>query len=205
MADHDAPLSPDLLLRRAAAGDAARAGQLLASVSSVRLLDAVLSQAELATDGERTRPSGIDAIAELDRASIEIMDMPQGAPVAGDRIADGDTEARSGATPMLVGWELATVETDQLEAAAVTLATRPWQLALVAFADTIDRHGVRFRRVVAAAADGRVAAAQLRFTDPDTSPDVLDAVVTRDTRDLADDAALATSLLAGLRASSRPS
>ncbi len=208
MADNEAPLSPDLLLRRAAAGDAARALDLLASVSSSKLLDAVLMQAELAVDDDRPRTAGIDAIAELDRAAIEVMDLPQSAHVAvdvdglADDIHVGPSEGSS-TPPTLVGWELVTIQPDDLETAAMTLDARPWQIALVAFEDSIDRDNVRFRRVVAAAADGRVIGGQLRFSRKDDGPDVLDGVVSRSTRDLADDAPLATGLLAALRLAAR--
>lgn len=91
--DDDPPLSADLLLRRAAEGDAARAVDLLASVSPTKLLDAVLTQAELAVDEDRHRPAGIDAIAELDRASIEVMGLPQGADLDLGLDLDPDLEA----------------------------------------------------------------------------------------------------------------
>lgn len=222
----DTPLSPEVLLRRAAAGDAARAQQLLASVSSTKLLDAVVCQAELATDDDGFRRAGIDAIAELHRAAIEVMDLPQpstvadevegGGPVAefflqaGQDVDDWPAwphddgfsaggDAGGFEEPTLVGWELTTVAPTQLEAAALTLQARPWQLALVAFADRRDGRDTRVRRVVAAAADGRMLATQLRYQAATDAADVLDAVVTRDPTDLASDSALATGLLATLR------
>lgn len=219
MSPYDAPLSPDLLLRRAAAGDAARAQQLLAAVSSIKLLDAVLAQAELADD-DRTRTAGIDAIAELHRAAIEVMDLPQpflpeiselaasfdwtqqqsSRPSdAADRSAGGDHAANDGHDPTLVGWELVTVAPSELEAATITVEARPWQIALVAFADSHDAAGSRCRRVVAAAADGRILAARLRYRIDAERPDVLDAVITGDPDDLADDRSVATGLLASLR------
>ncbi|MEX2324539.1 MAG: hypothetical protein WD576_02205 [Nitriliruptoraceae bacterium] len=206
MADNNQPFSPEVLLRRAAAGDAARAVELLETVSSARLLDAVVTQAELATDDDRRRRAGIDAIAELDRAAIEVMDLPQSSRLAVDAAVDTHRRKSHAATAtMLVGWELVTVHPDDLDTATVTIDARPWQLALVAFADTIDNHGVCFRRVVSAAADGRLLAAQLRFTADIASADLLDAVVSHRHRDLTDDAALAAGLLAALRAAARGS
>ncbi len=196
MANQDAQFSPDVLLRHAAAGDAARALDVLRAVSATKLLDAVFTQAELAVDDDSLRPAGIDAIAELDRAAIEVMDLPQGA------VEDPSDESAAGDGPTLVGWELATVAPHELEAAAMIADVRSWQLALVAFADDTDHNGVRFRRVVAAAADGRLVAGQLRFTADDT-PELLDGIVVRNAGDLAQDAGLAVTLLAALRAAAR--
>jgi len=289
--DDDAPLSADLLLRRAAEGDAARAVDLLASVSPTKLLDAVLTQAELAVDEDRHRPAGIDAIAELDRASIEVLGLPQGAdldldldlgldldsdldldlgtdldpepgdaepgtgersgvdsdgrrdasidlefdlhPQAGDEPEDGtatdpgrkppwlwqerddsgipeaadivwhtDDAGRLDA-PVLIGWELTTVDPADLQAAVLTLPIRPWHLALVAFADHRDAVGVAHRQVAAATADGRLVGACLRSTVEDADPDILDAVVTRDAADLGEWSALGASLRAALRSAAR--
>lgn len=215
MSPHDAPLSPDVLLRQAAAGDAARARALLADVGPVKLLDAIVTQAELAVDDDRHRQAGIDAIAELRRASIEVMDMPQpwipdtfiadtGELTTGELAEDFASDADVAAPDLtLVGWELVTVKPSELEAATVGLEARPWQLALVAFSDRTDATGTRSRRVVAAAADGRILGARLRRRPGDESIDVLDAVVTRDPDDLFDDAALAGGLLACLRQAAR--
>jgi hypothetical protein len=194
--DDQTLFSPDVLLRRAAAGDAARAVELLARVGATKLLDAVFTQAELAVDDDRARPAGIDAIAELDRAAIEVMDLPQGAELGPD-LPDGGSPSGD-RDPVLVGWELVTVDAADLETATLTLRARPWQLALVAFADSTDTQGVRYRRVVAAAADGRLLAGQLRFADT-RGADLLDAVVTASARDLGGDESLATGLLAALR------
>ncbi len=258
--DNDPPLSADLLLRRAAQGDAARAIDLLAYVSPTKLLDAVLTQAELAVDEDRHRPAGIDAIAELDRASIEVMGLPQGAdldlgleidlaadldageaesidleidlrPAASHEPAD-DTDLTGPEhpwfwqdddpgipdaadivwhaddadlfdAPVLIGWELITVDTADLPAAVLTLPIRPWHLALVAFADGRDARGVAHRQVAAATADGRLIGARLRFTSAEADPDILDAVVTRDPADLGEWSALAASLRAALRSAAR--
>ncbi len=220
MAADELPLSPDLLLRRAAQGDAARAAELLAYVPATKLLDAVLTQAELAIDEGRPRPAGIDAIAELDRAAIEVMDLPQGADLdlgldtppqerGLDAFGDGDLDGRHGdeglalvSSPVLIGWELTTVEPGELTAATVTLPVRPWQLALVAFVDRIDANGTVTRTVVAAAADGRLIGADLRFRGDDDA-DVLGATVTRDPTDLGAEAELATELRAALQAAAR--
>lgn len=203
MRDED-NLSPDLLLRRAAQGDAARASELLAYVPATKLLDAVVTQAELAVDEDRHRPAGIDAIAELDRAAIEVMDLPQGTDLELDVAAVedagfGDDASDPVASPVLIGWELVTVPPEELTAATVTLPVRPWQLALVAFS---DRHGpgrTTCRSVVAAAADGRLIAATLRFRGDD-DPDLLNAAVSRNPGDLGLHAQLASDLSAALRA-----
>jgi hypothetical protein len=194
VSDDQPLLSPDVLLRRAAAGDAARATDLLAQVGTTKLLDAVFTQAELAVDDDRVRPAGIDAIAELDRAAIEVMDLPQGSEL--EAAAGGPLD--SDRDPVLVGWELVTTEPADLETATLTVRARPWQLALVAFADSEDLRGVRYRRVVAAAADGRLLAGQLRLNG-DHHGDLLDAVVTSTPCDLGGDEALASGLLAALR------
>jgi len=201
---NDDPLSPDVLLRRAAQGDAARAASLLAYVPATKLLDAVLTQAELAVDEDRHREAGIDAIAELDRAAIEVMDLPQGADLELDVTAieedpaDPEEALRLVESPVLIGWELVTVRPEDLVTATMTLPVRPWQLVLVAFA---DRHGpaeVLTRAVVAAAADGRLIRATLRFRADDDA-DILGATVTRDPDELGADAQLAANLRAALR------
>jgi hypothetical protein len=202
-------LSPDLLLRRAAQGDAARAAELLAYVTATKLLDAVLTQAELAVDEDRDRPAGIDAIAELDRAAIEVMDLPQGAdleldaPSITDEVLDGDADAlRLVESPVLIGWELVTVQPEELATSTVALPVRPWQLMLVAFSDHRSPDGTVSRSVVAAAADGRLIAATLRFHGDD-DPDVLGATVSRDPADLGGDTQLALGLRAALDAAAQ--
>ena len=204
----DDPLSPDLLLRRAAQGDAARATELLAYVSPTKLLDAVLTQAELAVDEDRDREAGIDAIAELDRAAIEVMNLPQGADLDLDITifdhddADPDEVLRLIDPPVLIGWELATVPAEDLMTAIVTLPVRPWQLALVAFSDQRHAADVLVREVVAAAADGRMITATLRFAGDD-DPELFGATVTRDPDTLGSNAALATNLRAALSAAAQ--
>lgn len=200
----DDQLSPDLLLRRAAQGDAARAAELLAYVAPTKLLDAVLTQAELAVDEDRHRPAGIDAIAELDRAAIEVMDLPQGADLDLDLTVFDDTDdLRLADPPVLIGWELVTVPADELATAIMTLPVRPWQLALVAFSDQGGPGGDAVtRRVVAAAADGRLIGATLHL-DGDDDAEIVGATVSRDARTLGADGALASDLRAALRAAAQ--
>lgn len=218
MADDDILRSPDTLLRHAAAADAETARGLLARVSTTRLLDLVVTQAELAVDEEAPRPAGIDAVGDLARTAIEIMELPQGA----DLELDEDVLE----PPTVTGWELVTVDPGELLAATLGLPVRPWMLALVAFADTEpypglhaprlfdvldeqppphDDHaaGVVDRRVVAAAADGRVIAARLSIRDPQDDADVLTATATHDPDELGPDAPLARALLASLASAAR--
>ncbi|MFP4635784.1 MAG: hypothetical protein ACLFRD_07985 [Nitriliruptoraceae bacterium] len=225
MADDDILRSPDTLLRHAAAADAETARGLLARVSTTRLLDLVVTQAELAVDEEAPRGAGIDAVGDLARTAIEIMELPQG--------ADLDLEDDVLEPPTVTGWELITVEPAELLAATLGLPVRPWMLALVAFADTepypeldmprlfddldeqpsLDAHlarqqtpsaaGLVDRRVVAAAADGRVVAARLSIRDPQEDADVLTATATRDPDELGPDAPLARALLASLASAAR--
>lgn len=193
--------SAEALLRHVAAADAAHAVAMLRHVSATRLLDLVVTQAELAVDEDRTRPAGIDAVGDLARAAIEVMGLPQGPE------SDlGDTDDDPETPPTVTGWELITVEPHELTAATLALPVSPWLLALVAFRDEPDGHGARLRHVVGAAADGRVAAARLRMVEPhrdDVDADVLAATVTRDTEDLGADAPLAEALVAALRSAAR--
>lgn len=192
----DAFRSPDALLRHAAAADAAHAVAMLRQVSATRLLDLVVTQAELAVDEDRARPAGIDAVGDLARAAIEVMDLPQGTDLDLD-------EHHPGTPPTVTGWELITVAPDDLAAATLALPVSPWLLALVAFRDEPDAEGSLIRHVVGAAADGRVAAARLRMLEPHEDADVLAATVTRDAADLGPDAPLAESLVAALRSAAR--
>lgn len=194
MSHEDAFASPDALLRHAAAADAAHAVATLHQLSATRLLDLVVTQAELASDEERPRPAGIDAVGDLERAAIEVMDLPQGTD-----LGDEDDDL----PPTVTGWELLTVEPHELHAATLALPVSPWLLALVAFHDSLDEQGRTVRSVIAAAADGRVAAARLRLGDPLEDADVLSAAVSRDPEDLAADASLARALVASLRSAAR--
>lgn len=193
MAYDEALRSPDALLRHAAAADAAFAKDLLGRITATRLLDLVVTQAELAVDDDRPRRAGIDAVGDLARVAVEIMDLPQDADLDLD-----DDEDPDGA-PTVTGWELVTVDPEQLEAATLALPVSPWLLALVAFSDRSDPNGGVVRRVVAAAADGRVAAARLRIPGPGDDADVMTATVSRETCDLGPDATLAGALRSALR------
>jgi hypothetical protein len=196
-ADDDVLRSVDALLRHAAAADTERAQDLLSRLTPARLLDLVVTQAELAVDEERPRTAGIDVVAELGRAAIEVMGLPQD---AGLDLEDDDPYA----PPAVTGWELATVRPDELDAACLTLPTRPWHLVLVAFADVTGGRTPTLRRVVAAAADGRLVTARLRIRGPlDGDADVLRAAVSADPADLDADGALAQGLHAALAAASR--
>jgi hypothetical protein len=191
----DALRSPDTLLRHAAMADAANAVDLLTRIPATRFLDLVITQGELAVDEERSRPAGIDAVGDLARAAIEIMDLPQD--------ADLDLDDDPSDTPTITGWELITVAADELTAATVALEVRPWLLALVAFVDHPGPDGTAARHVVGAAADGRVAAARLIVTGPLDDAEVVAATVTTSPDDLGEDAGLAQALLAALRSAAR--
>jgi hypothetical protein len=191
----DALRSPDTLLRHAAMADAANAVDLLTRIPATRFLDLVITQGELAVDEERSRPAGIDAVGDLARAAIEIMDLPQD--------ADLDLDDDPSDTPTITGWELITVAADELTAATVALEVRPWLLALVAFVDHPRPDGTAARHVVGAAADGRVAAARLIVTGPLDDAEVVAATVTTSPDDLGEDAGLAQALLAALRSAAR--
>lgn len=191
MADEDALRSPETLLRHAAAADAAYANELLGRISGPRLLDLVVTQAELAVDDTGRRVAGIDAVADLARAAVEVMDLPQDAEL--------DLDDDPVGPPTVTGWELVTVGPEELAAATLALPARAWMLALVAFADgDHDGDDGGDRRVVGAAADGRVVSARLRLGDPLDDPDILAATVTRDLTQLGDDGLLAAALLAAL-------
>jgi hypothetical protein len=192
--DDDVLRSADALLRYAAAADATEARDLLAQLPAARLLEVVVSQAELAVDVDRPRPAGIDVVAELGRAAIEELGLPQ--DVQRDLVDDLDLG------PAVTGWELATVPREDLAAATLALPVRPWHLLLVAFADEGPSDGPRLRHVVAAAADGRLVATRLRLGERlDEDHDLLGAHVSADPADLGPDAPLATALLAALEAS----
>lgn len=192
--DDDVLRSADALLRYAAAADATQARDLLAQLPAARLLEVVVSQAELAVDTERPRTAGIDVVAELGRAAIEELGLPQ--DVQQDLTEDLDLG------PAVTGWELATVPPEDLTATTLALPVRPWHLLLVAFVDEPAGDGRQLRRVVAAAADGRLVATRLRLGERlDEDHDLLGAHVSADPADLGPDATLATALLAALEAS----
>lgn len=188
--------SPDTLLRHAARADAAQARSLLARIPASRLLDLVVTQAELAVDPDRPRAAGIDAVGDLPRAAIEIMDLPQDADL------DLDDPDEVDDAPTITGWELVTTAAEELLAATVTIPVRPWLLALVAFTDQPDGRARR-RQAVGAAADGRLVRATLLVTDPLDDAEVERAVISRDASDLGTDGPLAQALLAALTAAGR--
>lgn len=182
----DLAVSPDALLARAADHDARRARDQVARIPSPRLLEVVLSQALLAVEPDVHRGAGIDALAELARASVELM---------GVRAA---SEASDAGQPVITGWELLTL-TDgaDLVGATTSVPARPWHLALLAFDDVPLPDAVE-RMTVAATADGRFVRARLRIADDAMEPAVLEATVTDRMDDLGPDAALGWGLSCAL-------
>lgn len=191
----EAPSTVQDLLRTAAAADARDARDLLRRIDGVRLLELVVTQAELAVDDERSRAAGIDAVGDLARAAIEVLGLPQGAALE----LDDDPLA----PPTVTGWELATVDPEELYAATMTVTVPAWTLALVAFVDGFRADGSIDRRAVAAAADGRCIRADIRMADHLADPELQAAVLTREPAALGDEAALASALLASLREAAR--
>jgi hypothetical protein len=182
-------LLADELLARAAANDAEQARALVARIGNARLLEVVLTQAQLAVEPDRARPAGIDAIAELDRAAVELMGLTQGVATG---LSDGDD------LPLVTGWELMTLgHASELIGATSSLPVRPWHLALIAFEDVRPGPLSSAERVVTAVtADDRFVTARLRLDDDggDDDASVLSAVVTRRLDDLDSDASLAWGL-----------
>ncbi len=197
MPDEPAPSTPDALLRSAAAADAVHAQELLARVGASRLLDVLIGQVELASMDGEDRVAGIDAIADLERAAVEVMDLPQ------DLELDLDEDDDPAAPPTLTGWSLVSAPAPELAAATLALPVRAWYLALVAFWDSSTEGGDVVRSMVAASADGRLARARSRPHPAARSSELLLATVTRDPSLLGPDGALATALLAALRAAAR--
>lgn len=180
---------PDDLLARAAEQDAERARTAVARLTAPRLLEAVLTQAQLAVEPGRSRPAGIDAVAELGRAAVEMTGVERGPLPQGADL------------PLVTGWELMTVSgADELLGASTSVPVRPWFLALIAFSDhpaaPVTTDGA-WRRVTAAAADGRLISARLRLGRAGDDV-VLDARVSADAADLGQDAALAWALARAL-------
>ncbi|MFO7959967.1 MAG: hypothetical protein R6U94_03360 [Nitriliruptoraceae bacterium] len=192
----EAPSTVHDLLRTAAAADARAARDVLRRIDGVRLLELVVTQAELAVDDEHGRPAGIDAVGDLTRAAIEVLGLPQGAALELD---DEDT----GGPPTVTGWELVTVDPEQLRAATLTMTVPAWTLALVAFVDGVDADGTIDRHAVAAAADGRCVQARISMTDHLDAPQLQTAVLTQDPLALGADADLASALQASLRDAAR--
>jgi hypothetical protein len=181
--------SPHELLARAAASDAEQARSLVRRIGNARLLEVVLTQAQLAVEPGRERRAGIDALGELDRAAVELMGLTQG---AGTGLNETDE------LPLVTGWELMTLgHGAELVGATSSLPVRPWHLALIAFED--GRPGPLSsveRTVTAVTADDRFVTARLRMDGADAGDDasVLSAVVSRHLDDIASDASLAWGL-----------
>lgn len=186
-----APATVDDLLRQAAAADAAGARRLLTRIDGIRLLEVVVTQAELAVDDDRVRPAGIDAIGEVTRAAIEVMGLPQDVSV---RLEPG----RDAEPPTVTGWELTTVASSELEHATLTVPVPSWALALVAFSDVAVPGTGRVRRAVAAAADGRLVAAGLHLRSERDPAELRWATLAHEPAELGADARLATALAAAL-------
>jgi hypothetical protein len=182
---------PEDLLAAAAERDACRARIAAARLTSPRLLETVLTQGQLAVEPGRVRPAGIDAIAELDRAVVEL--------TGTERLDDQPTSD----APLVTGWELLTVGSpEDLIGATTAVPARPWFLALIAFADEC-RRGRAARRLTAAVSDGRFATALLRLRPDGEDSEVLDARVTSDLADLGDASTLAWGLASALHSSVR--
>lgn len=182
----DVAVSANTLLALAAQHDARGAQAMAARLPNPRLLEVVLSQAALAVEPGRTRMAGIDALAELSRAAVELMGMR------------GDTAQPDDELPLITGWELLTVGgADDLVGATTSAPARPWHLALIAFDDTLLLDGVE-RRVTAVSADMRFASARLQLEHGQDDPVVLDACVTHRLDDLGASASLAWGLWCAL-------
>jgi hypothetical protein len=182
-------LSADVLLARAAQHDAREAQDLVSRLTNPRLLEVVLSQAALAVEPGSSRTAGVDALADLGRASVELMGMR----------GSGPSPERTDA-PVLTGWELLTVGgAGELVGATTSVPARPWHLALIAFDDTLLLDGIQ-RDVTAVAADMRFVAARLRLGPGQDEPAVLEACVTDRLEDLRDRASLAWGLWCALAA-----
>jgi hypothetical protein len=181
--------SPEQLLARAAEHDARQAQDAVARLSNARLLEVVVAQAQLAVEPGRPRAAGIDALAELDRAAVELMDLPAGA---------GGATTEDGELPLVTGWDLLTVgSADDLVGATTSVPARPWHLALIAFEDTVLLEGTQ-RRVTAVTADMRFVSLRLRIEVGVDDAVVLDACVSHRLDDLRAQASLAWGLWCAL-------
>ena len=214
--------SPAELLVLAADHDARRARRVTAALDGPRLLEMVLTQAQLAVEPGRPRPAGVDALAELDRAAVEVMGITPGIAAVGSRqgaAGDGRRDARTTAAdpagPVVTGWELLTLGNGtDLAGATMAVPARPWHLGLIAFAHRTDAEGRVLRWVTAALADGRLVTARLRLGpggtrsgEPVTSRGetvtVLGATVTADLADLGSAAPVAFGLACALASAAR--
>lgn len=189
----DVATTPAALLAQALEHDARVAGDVLARIPNARLLEVVLSQGLLAVEPGWTRPAGIDALAPLERAAVELM---------GTR--GGGRPRAPEALPLLTGWELLTVaNAGDLVGATTSAPARPWHLALIAFADTLLLDGVE-RELTAVTADMRFVTARLRLEHGQDEPVVLGACVTHRLEDLGHHASLAWGLWCALAAAVEP-
>jgi hypothetical protein len=193
--------TPEEYLARASQHDVEQARAIIGELSNPRLLEVVLSQGTLAVEPGRVRPGGIDALAELDRAAVELMGLPQGITASAGHGHSTGVAPRA-ASPLLTGWELITVaERSELVGATASLPVRPWHLALIAFADEpldpSDPAAV-LRDITAATTDGRLVTATLRFSRNESEPAILAARVTSRLEDLGRSAPLAWGLRAVL-------
>jgi hypothetical protein len=181
--------SPDELLARAAEHDARLAHDTVSLLPNARLLEMVISQAQLAVEPGRTRAAGIDALAELDRAAVELMGMPAGA---------GGPPPEPGDLPLVTGWDLLTLgAAEELVGATTSVPARPWHLALIAFDDIALLDGTQ-RRVTAVTADMRFVTSRLRIESGVEDVTVLSACVTHRLDDLGEQASLAWGLWCAL-------
>jgi len=184
----DVLATPAEWLARASESDARHAQDILGRLGNGRLLEVVLSQAQLAVEPGRRRAAGIDALAELDRAAVELMGLAQGVAVS---TTDDDL-------PLVTGWELMTLDDrGALLGATASVPARPWHLALIAFQD--DRASVAEileRQVTAVTADGRYVTARIRLdaTPGQDDATVLEASVSRHLEDTRAHAPLAWGL-----------
>jgi len=181
--------SPEHLLARAAEHDARQAQETVALLPNARLLEVIVSQAQLAVEPGRSRTAGIDALAELDRAAVELMGIPAGA---------GGPTIDSCELPLVTGWDLLTLDgADELIGATTSVPARPWHLALIAFHDVSLLDGVE-RRVTAVTADMRFVALRMRLEDGGEDAVVLDACVSHRLDDLGRETSLAWGLWCAL-------
>lgn len=185
--------SPEMLLARAAEHDAQRAQDVIGRLSNARLLEVIATQAQLAVEPGRTRNAGIDALAELDRAAVELMGLAQG--VGG--VATEPTDD----LPLITGWELMSLDdANELIGATTSLPARPWHLALIAFSDHVEGLAV-LRSVTAVTADLRYVACTLRIEPGEDDVAVLCASVSTQLEDIGTSSALAWGLWCALAGS----
>jgi hypothetical protein len=185
--------SPEMLLARAAEHDAQHAQDVIGRLSNARLLEVIVTQAQLAVEPGRTRNAGIDALAELDRAAVELMGLAHGVGgVAADPTDD---------LPLITGWELMSLDDgDELVGATTSLPARPWHLALIAFTDRVEDLAV-LRTVTAVTADLRYVACTLRIEPGEDDVAVLCASVSARLEDIGPTSSLAWGLWCALAGS----